>query len=98
MRREPVVGGDDAGSGSVAEEDGGVGVGVGDAAGHDLGGDDEDVAVARGEVGGEGEADEGAGAGYGNVDGGRSGEAEFWGEYARLGRGRCVRRSRWRRG
>src|ERR1700758_2784396 len=62
---------DEAGSGSVAEEDGGVGVGVGDAAGHDLGGDDEDVAVAGGEIGGEGEGDERAGAGYGDVDGGR---------------------------
>ena len=71
---------DNAGSGSVAEEDRGVGVGVGDAAGHDLGGDDEDVAVAGGEIVGEGEADERAGAGYGNVDGGSCGEAEFLGE------------------
>jgi len=77
---EAVAGCDDAGSGSVAEEDGGVGVGVGDAAGHDLGGDDEDVAVAGGEVGSEGEGDEGAGAGYGNVDGRGGGEAEFRGE------------------
>src|SRR6202035_2436800 len=71
---------DEAGSGSVAEEDGGVGVCVGDAAGHDLGGDDEDVAVAGGEVVGEGEGDEGACAGYGDVDGGCCGEAEFLGE------------------
>src|SRR5882757_8690791 len=71
---------DDAGSGSVAEEDGGVGVGVGDAAGHDLGGDDEDFAVVGGEVVGEGEADERAGAGYGNVDGGSCDEAQFLGK------------------
>ena len=89
---------DDAGAGAVAEEDGGVGVGVGDAAGHDLGGDDEDVAVAGGEVGGEGDGDERACAGDGNVDGGRCGEAEFLRRGRRQGRGRRVRRSRWRRG
>ena len=77
---EAVVGCDDAGSGSVAKENGGVGVGVGDAAGHDLGGDDEDVAVAGDEVGGECEGDEGAGAGYGDVDGRGDGEAELRGE------------------
>ena len=69
--------GDDAGAGSVAEEDGGVGVGIGDAAGHDLRGDNEDVAVARGEVGGEGDGDERACTGDGNVDGWSRREAEF---------------------
>ena len=71
---------DEAGSGAVAEEDRGVWVGVGDAAGHYLGCDDEDVAVAGGEIGREREGDERAGAGYGNVDGGSRGEAEFLGE------------------
>ncbi len=48
---ESGVGGDDAGSGSVAEEDGGgVGISIGDAARHDLGGDDKHVAVARGKI------------------------------------------------
>ena len=45
---ESFVRADDACACAVAEEDGGIGVGVGDAAGHDFAGDDEDVAVALG--------------------------------------------------